>query len=414
MIDILSTALIEAVLSTVFDYFKKRVLTTPSDRANFDFVLKGDKGERIAIEVKGQQLNLSSIVRLKDALTKHSDIDEFILITPDKPNAAQLQFFKKNLLPDFPKSKWLSLKEFLKSNYNVDINNSDDLAQLQIAAITSKIDLYSQGIIGNEVTLKKGQETLNKNLAEAKKGDFKVQNSLISLRRQFPDSLLATLKQENEKLLSELHIGEKYNDAIIVLTDIKNFSSIVSAADPEDLNEAMSKYYTNARDLVFKYNGIIDKFIGDAVLAIFNYPRKNLESYINTIKFCSELIQLGEETFQILLSKMDQAVETGTRVGVSNGPIYTLNIGKGDIEVTFIGDKINFAARLEKNCEINGILVSNRFYNKLTHEFSELTQQLQIDKKDISPTDAKGQTMTTTAWQIKYNDIQKIIDFKAS
>jgi adenylate cyclase len=412
MTEILSPALIEAVLSTVFDYFKKRVVTTPSDRANFDFVLKGDKGEKIAIEVKGQNLNLSSIVRLKDALTKHNDIDEFILITPDKPNNQQLLFFKKHLLPEFPKSKWLSLKEFLKANYNVDINNSDDLAQLQIAAITSKIDLYSQDIIGNQVTLKKGQETLKKNLAEAKKGEFKVQNSLISLRRQFPDSLLATLKQENENLLSDLHIGEKYNDAIIVLTDIKNFSSIVKEADPEDLNEAMGKYYTNARDLVFKYNGILDKFIGDAVLAIFNYPKKNLESYINTIKFCSELIQLGDETFQNLLSKMDQAVETGTRVGVSNGPIYTLNIGKGDIEVTFIGDKINFAARLEKNCEINGILVSNRFYNKLTHEFSDLTQQLQIDKKDISPTDAKGQTMTTTAWQIKHNDIQKIIDFK--
>lgn len=413
MTDILSPALIEAVLSTVFDYFKKRVVTTPSDRANFDFVLKGDKGEKIAIEVKWQQLSPSSIIRLKDALSKHNDIEEFILITPDKPNAIQIQFFKKHLLPEFPKSKWLSLKEFLKANYDVDINNSDDLEKLQIAAITSKIDLYSEGIIGNQITLKKGQQTLNKNLLEAKKGEFKVQNNLISLRRQFPDSLLATLKEEEEKLLSELHIGEKYNDAIIVLTDIKNFSSIVSAADPEDLNEAMSKYYINARDLVFKYDGILDKFIGDAVLAIFNYPRKNLTSYLNTIKFCSELIQLGEVTFQNLLSKMDQAVETGTRVGVSNGPIYTLNIGKGDIEVTFIGDKINFAARLEKNCEINGILVSNRFYNKLTQEFQELTKQLKIEKKDISPTDAKGQTMITSAWQVKNNDIQTIIDFNA-
>lgn len=113
MIDILSTALIEAVLSTVFDYFKKRVVTTPSDRANFDFVLKGDKGERIAIEVKGQQLNLSSIVRLKDALTKHSDIDEFILITPDKPNAAQLQFFKK-FITRFPKIKMAQFKGVFK------------------------------------------------------------------------------------------------------------------------------------------------------------------------------------------------------------------------------------------------------------------------------------------------------------
>lgn len=411
MTDIQSPALIEAVLATVFDYFKKRLVTTPSDRANFDFVLKGDNGEKIAIEVKGQHIPMSSIIRVKEALIKHNDVDEFVLITPDKPNIGQIQFFTKHILTKFPKSKWLSLKEFLKANYDIEINSIDDLEKLQIAAITSKIDLYSQGIIGNQVNLKIGQEILNKNLENVKKGDFKVKNNLISLRRQFPDSLLATLKEGNDIIISELHIGKKYNDAIIVLTDIKNFSNIVSAAEPEDLNEAMSKYYTNARDLVFKYNGILDKFIGDAVLAIFNYPEKNTTSYLNTIKFCSELIQLGEETFQNLLSKMDQAVETGTRVGVSNGPIYTLNIGKGDIEVTFIGDKINFAARLEKNCEINGILISNRFYNKLTHEFPVLTKELQIEKKDISPIDAKGQTMTTTAWQIKHSDIQTTIDF---
>lgn len=412
MIDVLSPALIESVLSTVFDYFQKRVVTTPSDRANFDFVLKGDNGKKIAIEVKPQDLTLSSVIRIKESLSKHRDIDEFILITPDKPSQLQIQFFNRNLQRDFPNSSWISLKEFLKSNYDVDINNKEDLEKLQIAAITSKIDLYSQDVIGNRVTLKKGQQTLNKNLKEVKDNDVKVRGNLISLRRQFPDSVLAAFKDDNSKLTSELHIGEKYNDAIIVLTDIKNFSSIVTAADPEDLNEAMSKYYTNARDLVFKYNGILDKFIGDAVLAIFNYPKKNIESYLNTIKFCSELIQLGEGTFQKLLSKMDQAVETGTRVGVSNGPIYTLNIGNGDIEVTFIGDKINFAARLEKNCEIDGILISNRFYNKLIHEFSDLAEQLNIEQRDISPTEAKGQTMKTTAWQIKSVDIQNVIDFK--
>lgn len=107
---------------------------------------------------------------------------------------------------------------------------------------------------------------------------------------------------------------------------------------------------------------------------------------------------------------MDQAVETGTRVGVSNGPIYTLNIGREHIEVTFIGEKINFAARLEKNCDINGILLSNRFYNKLTQEFPDLSAKLSIKKKDLSPTDAKGQTMNTTSWQVKFEDIQTITD----
>lgn len=412
MTDFLNPELIESVLSTVFDYFKKRLITTPADRANFDFVLRNDDGKNIAIEVKPQNLKVGQFRNLINSLNHVKDIDEFILITPSSPNKGDLEFFNRFLKSSFENSSWLSLTDFLKKNYNLDIKTKDDLVQLQIAAITSKIDNYSKEVIGNEIKDEPKKEILLKSLDETKQGESKYSTDFISLRRQFPDSILATLAQDSDKLHQELFIGQKYNDAIIVLTDIKNFSSMVSAADPDDLNEAMSKYYSNARDLVFKYNGILDKFIGDAVLAIFNYPKKGIEAYINTLKFCSELILLGKETFENLLSKMDQSVETGTRVGVSNGPIYTLNIGKGDIEVTFIGDKINFAARLEKNCDINGILISNRFYTKLSVEFNQLTEQLKITEKDLSPADAKGQIMTTKAWQIGFEDIDKIIAFK--
>ncbi|RYE13874.1 MAG: hypothetical protein EOP34_07825, partial [Rickettsiales bacterium] len=71
-------------------------------------------------------------------------------------------------------------------------------------------------------------------------------------------------------------------------------------------------------------------------------------------------------------------IETGTRVGLATGPIYPLNIGKEEFEVTFIGDKINFAARLEKNCDVNGILMSNRFFHKLddsNHDFIDKVEK---------------------------------------
>lgn len=414
MTEFLNPELIESVLSTVFDYFKKRVVATPSDRANFDFVLKNDDGKKVAIEVKGQNLNVGQFRKILNSLHHINNIDEFILITPKKPSKSEIEFFNKFLKTTFSNSNWLSLADFLRSYYNLEINSKDDLVQLQIAAITSKIDNYSKAHIGNKIGDQSDKEVLAKSLVETKQGGTKYSSDFISLRRQFSDSILATLSQESEQLHKELFIGQKYNDAIIVLTDIKNFSSIVTAADPDDLNEAMSKYYSNARDLVFKYNGILDKFIGDAVLAIFNYPNKTVESYLNTIKFCSELILLGKETFENLLSKMDQSVETGTRVGVSNGPIYTLNIGKGDIEVTFIGDKINFAARLEKNCDINGILLSNRFFTKLSLEFNSLTEQLDITGKNLNPADAKGQAMVTKSWQIKFDDLTKIIDYKTT
>lgn len=402
--------LIESVLSTVFDIYNKKVVSTPSERANFDFVLKGDDGKKIAIEVK-RGISPGNIRHFRNILAHDEKFDEFILITPNKPSSIQTKFFKENLATEFPNSKWFGFQEYLKNEFDLVINNNEDLVQLQIAAVTSKIENYSSKHIGVDLPNNSIKQSLSETLANAKKGEVKFSNILFSLRRQFPDKILSELSTESDLLAKQLYIGDKYNDAIIVLTDIKNFSTIVSAADPDDLNDAMSKYYTNARDLVFKYNGILDKFIGDAVLAIFNYPKKDVNSYLQTLKFCSELIELGEVTFRNLLCKMDQSVETGTRVGVANGPIYTLNIGKEGIEVTFIGDKINFAARLEKNCELNGILLSNRFYNKIEEEFFGLWLKLEIEKKELTPDEAKGQQLTTTSWQIHNNDLHKIIEY---
>ena len=412
MPEFVNPALIESVLSTVFDYYKKRLITTPSDRANFDFVLEDEKYGKTAIEVKSQSFNINTILKIAERLYKNRDIKRFILITPEKPDSKSLALFDRYVKPAIENLNWYSLKDFLKIFYDLDVNDSNDLAQLQIAAITSKYDIYNKEVIGNRIPIDISTELLERHLAEVKEGKFTIPDNLISLRRQFPDSILANLDTEYEKLLIQLHVGQKFNDAIIVLTDIKNFSNIVSSADPDELNEAMNKYYSNARDLVFKYNGVLVQFVGDAVLAIFNYPKRDQSAYINTAKFCSELILLGRATFDLLLSKMDQAINTGTRIGVSNGAIYTLNISKDGIEITFIGDKINFASRLEKNCDVDGILLSNRFYTKFAEECAELANTFGFVRKDLEPSDAKGQIAITRAWQIVFNDIQKIVNWQ--
>lgn len=412
MAEIFNPALIESVLSTVFDYFKKKVITTPSHRANFDFVLEEEKFGKTAIEIKSQHLNFDNFRRIVYSLDKNKDIKNFILITPVSPKENDLRRFDKHLKSRFKNSNWFGFQDYLKQFYGLDVKTSDDLVQLQIAAITSKYDTYNKEFIGNKFLEKRDIELLQTHFKDVKTGKSSAYDNLISLRRQFPDSILANLDKDYEKILEQLHVGKKYNDAIIVLTDIKNFSSIVSSADADELNEAMKKYYTSARDLVFKYNGILVQFVGDAVLAIFNYPQKNVTSYLNTVKFCSELILLGRATFDTLLSKMDQAIDTGTRIGVSTGTIYTLNIGIEGIELTFIGDKINFAARLEKNCNIDGILLSNRFYNMFSDGYPELSKSIDFIKKELTPVEAKGQASVTLAWQIDYKDIQRIVSFQ--
>ena len=119
---------------------------------------------------------------------------------------------------------------------------------------------------------------------------------------------------------------------------------------------------------------------------------------------------MGENILNEFQRKLDQKIVTGTRIGIATGPIYALNIGTDEYEVTFIGDKINLTARLEKNCEVNGILISNKFYYKLVDNDSEFLAKLDLEEKEIEPKDAKGQTEPIKAWQIHRTEMEKIIE----
>jgi len=403
----IETHLIESVLSALFDSLEKKIIVSPSDRAKLDFVIEED-GKRIGIEVKPQNVKSGILKNLISTLNEFPDLDEFYLITPDEPNEFTItrsqEFFKKSKV----KIHWLSINQFIQ-NQKLDIQLTEDLKStlidLQIAAITSKFETYEKNFIGNDLP----SEHLKKNFKNVKDGKIDKSNILYEFRRQFPYSTIKKLEDNQERLEEILSFGKKYDDAIIVLTDIKSFSNLVSVSDPDDLNDLMSKYYTNARDLVFKNGGILDKFIGDAVLAIFNYPFKDPSSFTNALKFCSELILMGNNILNEFQKKLDQKIETGTRIGVSTGTIYPLNISTDEYDVTFIGDKINLAARLEKNSEVNGILLSNRFYHQLSDTNSDLITQVTFEELLIDPKDAKGQMEPITAWKINKTEIEKII-----
>lgn len=404
--------LIEGVLSSLFDLLKKKVVTSPSDRAKFDFLIKGEDDKKIAIEVKGQNISLKTIHNLKNIISNYEDLSEFYLITPEKPASKELKTFKNVFENSKAKVNWLGINEYLQ-NQNLDLEFTDDirnsLLNLQVAALTSKFDLYNQSHIGSDLGYDKLAENLKTNIKNVSQGRIDKSDVRFSLRRQFSDKTISKLENDSSKISKYLNFGGKYDDAIIILTDIKNFSTLVSASDPEELNELMSKYYTNARELVFKYDGVLDKFIGDAVLAIFNYPLNNEANYKKATQFCAELILMGENLLNDFQKKLDQEIETGTRVGIASGAIYALNIGKEDFEVTFIGDKINFAARLEKNCNVNGILMSNRFYHKLDDSNSGFINSFKLSEIKIDPKDAKGQIGITTAWQVEKDQMEIVI-----
>src|SRR5690554_5068334 len=109
----IETYLIESVLSSLFDFLKKKVITSPADRAKFDFIIKDDDGKKIGIEVKGQNITLKTLKNIESALNEYSDLDEFYLITPEEPEPSFEDRIKFVFKDSKVKIHWLSINQFL-------------------------------------------------------------------------------------------------------------------------------------------------------------------------------------------------------------------------------------------------------------------------------------------------------------
>lgn len=224
-----------------------------------------------------------------------------------------------------------------------------------------------------------------------------IDRRLINLVRQLPFPVVAAFSSGNGAM-DQLRIGTRVPNVTVVLSDLVSFSKLVSASSEDVLNSHMQRYYRAARELVFTHGGMLDKFIGDAVLAVFGYPFSNDQTGLRVMEYATDLIKLGNDVLISWLGEINASVNTGTRVGIANGEIWPLNIGKESLELSFLGDTINLAARLESNCLVNGVLVDNRTMTQLANHGGEAIWTL--SERLLSPENVKGQTQSIRAWQL--------------
>lgn len=215
-------------------------ITYTTDRAKFDFIIKDDDGKKIAIEVKGQNITLKTLLNIERSLLEYQDLDEFYLITPSEPTKGFEQRIKSVFKTHKIVFHWVSINQFIeKQNLGIELNDDirNALLNLQVAAVTSKYEDYSKKNIGSHLGTTDLTAHLKQNIQNVKEGKVDRANILFGLRRQFPYNTIVELEKEPERISEKLCFGKKFDDAIIILTDIKNFSSLVSVADPEELDD---------------------------------------------------------------------------------------------------------------------------------------------------------------------------------
>jgi class 3 adenylate cyclase len=130
---------------------------------------------------------------------------------------------------------------------------------------------------------------------------------------------------------------------MIVFCDVMESTALGEKLDPEPLRRVMSRFFAEMRAVLESRGGMVEKFIGDAVVAVFGIPKVHEDDALRAVRAASEM----HETIAILNKELerDHGVTIQSRIGVNTGEVVAGDASTGQALVT--GDAVNVAAGLE-------------------------------------------------------------------
>jgi adenylate cyclase len=204
------------------------------------------------------------------------------------------------------------------------------------------------------------------------------------LRDTFSRYVSPELCEEILKNPGALALGGRRQQVTVLFADIRNFTSMSEAMAPETVVEVLNTYFTEMVDLVFQYQGTLDKFVGDALMAVFGVPLplpqaadRAVECALTMQRHLRELQAAGKTPIQ------------GMRIGINSGEAIMGNIGSDKrMDFTVVGDVVNVAARLQelaKELEAD-TLISEATFQELTGQYHTISEAATVLRGRKEPT----------------------------
>ncbi len=154
--------------------------------------------------------------------------------------------------------------------------------------------------------------------------------------------IVADLQKHPEKL----SLGGQRKELSMIFTDIAGFTSLSEQVEPTVLLNTLNQYLHGMSEIIAKHRGIVDKYIGDAVVALFNAPLDVTDHALDAVMCAAELDRFAQEFMQVANTRGLKWGET--RIGVHTGEVIVGNMGgQKRFDYTAVGDAMNIASRLE-------------------------------------------------------------------
>lgn len=185
--------------------------------------------------------------------------------------------------------------------------------------------------------------------------------------------------------------SEERRVVTILFADMTGSTALADRMDPEEVRLLMAGYFGAMAQALHHHGGTIEKFIGDAVMAIFGMPTAHEDDPERAVRAGLEMLDALKRFNEQRLAEDPQAPPVQIRIGISTGEVVSAS-GAGDGgQFLITGDAVNVAARLQQQAEPGTILVSSRTYRS-THGA--------IVYQPLNPIQVKGKPQPLRVWQV--------------
>ncbi len=201
----------------------------------------------------------------------------------------------------------------------------------------------------------------------------------------------------------KIKTGGKKKVVTIMFSDIENFTHYSSKMEPDDIHRLLNEYFEAMTEIVFKYQGTVDKFMGDGLMAFFGDPEPLTDHALQCVRAAFEM--------QLKVPEMRQKWEKRNhfplriRIGINTGEVVIGNMGSSKrLSYTAIGADVNLAQRFESLASTDGILISRKTYDLIRDN----PEGIQFSSKSVK---AKGYDDEITVYEwIVDNSGQEILE----
>lgn len=170
----------------------------------------------------------------------------------------------------------------------------------------------------------------------------KKEHKIRSIFQKYvPQELIDRFFENPEAML----VGEN-RELSVLFSDIRSFTTISEAMQPDDLVDSLNRYFSVMVDIIMEHNGVIDKYIGDAIMAFFGAPVSREDDPFQSVQAALDMVE-GLRRFNKQQKELKKP-EFKIGIGINYGTVTVGNIGtEKKMDYTVIGDMVNLASRLE-------------------------------------------------------------------